>query len=172
MPGYPYSTVPGAQGTGAPPFPQPGMTAPAGGGPVPPNPNDAQRMIQNLLTQPRANVPGQGTNAPQGQQIGGGIAGVATTADAEGIKVYNDKTNYKEWEFIYDYTKDRGPASTPSGPGGTPASQLGTPPGQQPNQPGQPSTGFPGQPTSPFGTQPGMTQPPGMGAPIQQQPMR
>jgi hypothetical protein len=147
MPGYPYSTVPGAQGTGAPPFPQPGMTSPAGGGPVPPNPNDAQRMIQNLLTQPRANVPGQGTNAPQGQQIGGGIAGVASNADAEGIKVYNDKTNYKEWEFIYDYTKDRGPATTTGAgnpqqppPNGPPTNPDGSTPSPSPSPFGPPTT--------------------------------
>lgn len=41
-----------------------------------------------------------------GQTIGGGIAGVATKADGEGIKVYNDSSKYKEWEFIYDLSKD------------------------------------------------------------------
>ena len=43
-----------------------------------------------------------------GQVIGGGIAGVATKVEGEGIKVYNDRSKYKEWEFIYDLSKDTG----------------------------------------------------------------
>jgi hypothetical protein len=145
------------------PFQQPGY-APAGtGGPTPPN--DAQKMIQDLLTRPRvAGTPGQ-TATPQAQTIGGGIAGIASTADAEGIKIYNEHTNYKEWEFNYDPSKDRGPAGAPAGNIGTPASDLGTPAGQQP---GQTSPGMPGQ-NSPFGQPPGAPSPgfgaPGFGAP-------
>jgi hypothetical protein len=41
-----------------------------------------------------------------GQTIGGGIAGIATKGDGEGIKIYNDSSKYKEWEFIYDLSKD------------------------------------------------------------------
>ena len=43
-----------------------------------------------------------------GQMIGGGIAGVATKVEGEGIKIYNDRSKYKEWEFIYDLSKDTG----------------------------------------------------------------
>lgn len=43
-----------------------------------------------------------------GQTIGGGIAGVATKVEGEGIKIYNDRSKYKEWEFIYDLSKDMG----------------------------------------------------------------
>src|SRR6185312_7977744 len=113
---------------GTTPFQQPG-TQPVMPGAGPTAPNSAQQMINDMLTRPRTGVtPTTGT--PVGQQIGGGIAGVASTAEAEGIKVYNDKTNYKEWEFIYDYTKDKGPASTTGGTG-TPVQQMGTTPGQQ-----------------------------------------
>jgi hypothetical protein len=38
--------------------------------------------------------------------IGAGIAGVASTMEALGIKSYNDRTKYSEWEFIYDPRKD------------------------------------------------------------------
>ncbi len=38
---------------------------------------------------------------------GGGIAGIASKAEEEGIKLYNDRSKYNEWEFIYDPRKDR-----------------------------------------------------------------
>jgi len=41
-----------------------------------------------------------------GQTIGGGIAGVATKLEQDGIKSYRDRTAYNEWEFVYDITKD------------------------------------------------------------------
>jgi hypothetical protein len=160
MPGYPYSTQPGAQGTGAPPFQQPGYQPTTGN--RQPSPTAAQDMIQKLLTQPRpGGAAGQAAQPQMGQTIGGGIAGVASTADEDGIKVYNDHTNYKEWEFIYDYTKDKGPVGAQTGANGTPAADLGTAPGAQPGQ--TPGTA-PNQPgTSPFGTQ----QPGGFGQPNQ-----
>jgi len=101
-----YSTQPGVGGAPAPggasPFPQPGyQPAPAQ--------NPALQMIRDILTKPRpgglAGVLQQG--APGGGQvIGGGIAGVASTLEAEGIMVYNDRTKYNEWEFLYDIRKD------------------------------------------------------------------
>ena len=122
---------------------------------------NAQQLIQGLLTNPRpGGLPNQSAG-PGGQTVGGGIAGIASTADEDGIKVYHDRSNYKEWEFIYDYTKDTGPVGQQGANIGTPASQLGTQPGQQPGQTqsgfgqtsspfGQPSSGF-GQPSSGFG---------------------
>lgn len=50
-----------------------------------------------------------GTPAPQGmggQVIGGGFAGVASKAERDGIKIYNERTAYNEWEFVYDMSKD------------------------------------------------------------------
>ncbi len=45
----------------------------------------------------------------QNQQLGGtpGIAGVASKFNGESIKRYNDQTNYKKWEFIFDLNKFR-----------------------------------------------------------------
>jgi hypothetical protein len=59
-----------------------------------------------------------------GQTIGGGIAGVATTAEAEGIMIYNDRSNYSEWEFLFDYTKQRLPPNPNAGTVGTPVSTM------------------------------------------------
>lgn len=91
--------------------------------------NAAARMIQGILTAPR---PGGMPQAnPGGLTIGGGIAGVASTAEGEGVKVYNDRTLYQEWEFIYDAQKQKQiPNPNVTGAGGTPANRMtqGTPP--------------------------------------------
>ncbi len=125
--GAPYPTQPGAYTPGGTPFQQPGMTPTAPG--MQPN---AQQLIQNLLTQPRAGVGGQPmANSFAGNQtIGGGIAGFASTADADGIKIYNEQSNYKKWEFNYDYTKDTGVV----GQQGANGQQIGTPIGQNAQQ--------------------------------------
>ena len=62
-------------------------------------------MINNMLTNPRPVAQG---GAPQanGMQLGGGIAGFASSLERTGIKVYNEMEKYNEWEFIYDPTKD------------------------------------------------------------------
>lgn len=97
----PYSTQPGAQGTTQPPFPQPGSQT---------GQNAAADVIRNLLTTPRpgglAGAQAGVGNVP-GLQIGGGIAGVASTAEGEGIKIYNEQSDYNKWEFVYDFSKDR-----------------------------------------------------------------
>jgi hypothetical protein len=123
----PYSTVPGAQGA-ATGFPQPGMQV---GG----QPNDAVKLIQQILTSPRPGGMPAATGA-MGMSLGAGIAGVASTSEDEGILVYNERTKYNEWEFIYDPTKEKRVANPAGGVVGTPASQIG-------NQPGSP--GFGGQ---------------------------
>jgi type II secretory pathway pseudopilin PulG len=115
-----------------------------------PGQNPAVDLIRKLLTTPNprglaAIQQKQGT----GQQIGGGIAGVASKLDAEGIKVYNDRTNYTEWEFIYDFSQDRTNA------GLTGARGTGTNP-QQPGTPAKPALGGPGTSQQPgFGQLPG-----------------
>ncbi len=78
-----------------------------------------------------------------GQTIGGGIAGVASKLEAQGIKVYNERTKYNEWEFVYDPRKDM---TNPmmAGP------QLGVQP-----QPGNsPQTGFQPSPSPSPGPNP------------------
>jgi hypothetical protein len=118
--------------------------------------NPATQLIQQLLTTP--NPRGLQSALGQGlQPLSGGIAGVASKHDAEGVKVYKDRTNYKEWEFIYDPSKEQRAAQ---------AAQQANQQNQQgiPGAPGlsnpsqQPGTGF-GFP----GAAPGMSQPPGQG---------
>ncbi len=158
---FPYSTQPGAQGAPAAPFGQPGMTTtPAGQAP---GQNQALSLINQILTTPRAGGLAA-TNQPMGgMQIGPGIAGVASTVERKGIKIYNEKKKYNEWEFIYDLTKDtKGMAGT-TGIAGAP--QQGTP-GQQ----GTSATQTPAT-QSPFGGQSAFGgQQPGFGQQQPQQP--
>lgn len=98
-----------AQTTGTSgPFGQPGLTGPQAA----PGSNPAGEMIHRLLTtpNPRGLAAIQQASTPAGQRIGGGIAGVATKLEAEGIKVYGDRTKYNEWEFVYDPRQDRSAA--------------------------------------------------------------
>lgn len=103
----PYSTQPGVGGAPIPgqaPFPQPGYQ------PLRPEQNPALQIIRDILTKPR---PGglAGVSQPAGatggtQTLGGGIAGVASMLEADSIMVYNERTKYNEWEFVYDVRKD------------------------------------------------------------------
>jgi hypothetical protein len=102
MPGIPG--VPNPMGTpGVGGFPTTGAAQPGGPG-APANPGLA--MINQILTTPRGNMNMQVPGAP-GLQIGGGIAGFASTAEAPSIKLYNERQKYNEWEFIYDVKKDK-----------------------------------------------------------------
>jgi hypothetical protein len=87
-----------------------GTTAPAGAGGTPGSQAGAQTaaaaMIGNLLTQPR---PGGMPTSMPGATIGGGIAGVASKFEAEGIMVINQRTAINEWEYIFDISKYRPP---------------------------------------------------------------
>jgi hypothetical protein len=118
-----------------------------------PGPSTAADMINRILTTPR---PGGMPQGPGGQVIGGGIAGVASTSEGEGVKVYNDRTLYKEWEFIFDPTKVK-PIMNPNGMTTGPGMPVSSPP----IQPGAP--GAPPNPSSPFagGPTPGPTPPTG-----------
>ena len=89
-------------------------------------------------------VPGQPT-ALGGQQIGGGIAGVASTKEAPSMKIYNGREKYNEWEFVYDFRRDptmlgRQVQGAPVQPGAL----VGLP--QRPGRPGQPQPRGFGQP--------------------------
>jgi hypothetical protein len=77
----------------------------------------AAGMIQNLLTTPRPG--GMPANNP-GTIVGGGIAGVASKFESEGIMVINDRTAVNEWEYIFDTSKYRRPANPLGGGVGTP----------------------------------------------------
>jgi uncharacterized membrane protein YgcG len=101
------------------PVAQAGNTTPITGGS-----NQATDMIGRILTSPRTQP---APNTQQGgQQVGAGIAGVASTSESPSIMVYNDRTNYNEWEFIFDLTKQRAAANPNGGVVGTPAQNIGT----------------------------------------------
>ena len=140
----PYPTQPGSQGQ-SPYFGQPGMQ-----GTNPAQQAAAAAIINQILMTP--NPRGlAGVQGAMGNLMGAGIAGVGlpSTMDNESIMLYNDRSKYKEWEFVYDPTKEK-PLPNPNGGAGigTPVSQIGsgfapgpapggagagmTPPGQTP----------------------------------------
>jgi hypothetical protein len=151
----PYPTNPGANGNPPGNIGQPGSAVGA------PQNQAASDMINRILTSPRPG--GMPTGAQTGGAgLGGGIAGVASNAEGEGIMIYNDHTLYSEWEFIFDPQKQKQvPNPNSNGVVGTPAGQIGNTPGGgfpgtpvQQQQPG--GRGGVGQP--PFGGQnPGST---------------
>ena len=138
----------GAGQAGRPPMPGtagmggggiPGMPGPGFGGTPGPVPTAAADLIRQILTTPRAGgMPGaQGLG--QGG-LGAGIAGVASKKEATGIKIYNERTRYDEWEFLYDPSKDV-PKGMQQAGGAQGTNQPGGP--LQGNQPGggQPGSG-------------------------------
>ena len=125
------SGVPGTPGTGQP------TTQSA-----------AAALIGNLLTTPR---PGGMPNNMPGATIGGGIAGVASKYESEGIMVINQRTKINEWEYIFDASKWRAPPNPVGGAVGNPIQPAG--PGNNNNNslgPNSPPTG-PGTPGGPTG---------------------
>jgi hypothetical protein len=100
--------------------------------------------------------------ATAAQTIGGGIAGVASKIEEDGIKVYKDQTSYHKWEFVYDITKDpaRTGGAVPQGapPPGTPIG--GTAPNGSPiNGNGTPSMNGTPAPPNPVVPNPAITPP-------------
>jgi len=153
QPGGPGQPGDANAGTGIPtglPGQPPGTGIPGGFPGSPGGPGNQQQqnaaagLINNLLTQPAPR--GMAGQSPQVGIGGSGMVGVASTADSEGIMVYNQRTNYKEWEFIYDVTKDRPLPNPLQGP-------IGSPVGNSP--PNVQTGGAPG-----FGPGPQPTQPP------------
>ncbi len=116
-------------------------------------------------------VPNTGTPiaGAVGTTISGGIAGVASKAEGEGIKRYNDRSKYSEWEFIYDLSKDlsrAGGGQTLPQPGQMPQNGI-NPQGSFNSSPQ--SSGFGSQPQStPFGGQSQQPVPPPPAPPAQQ----
>jgi type II secretory pathway pseudopilin PulG len=113
-------------------------------------------------------------NGNANQVIGGGpVVGVASVSKEKSIRSFNKKDHYKDWQFIYDPTTDRGGLiTTPYQPSLVTGAQglPGTPGGGvTPGVNGAPGTqtspfGFGGQPNSPggFGTAPQPPQAPPM----------
>jgi len=110
---------------------------PAPGQPAPVS-NPALDAIRGMLTTPNPRGLAAIQPSSTGPQLGmSGIAGVASKLEAEGIKVYNDRTKYNEWEFLYDARMDRTAAPMQRGAQpGTPGQTTG--PSQMSPQPRMP----------------------------------
>jgi type II secretory pathway pseudopilin PulG len=145
-----------------------GVSSPAG------SLRPGQTGSAELAVAPPAAIQGRtGPSAP------GGIIGVTSKSKESSIKIYNGRTKYNEWAFVFIQTAQRpggpgtqqpgqqGPQPGQQGPGRFPQ-PIGTPgsssvPGMQPNS-GQGASPRPpvGFPPSPFGsTQPGQPRRPG-----------
>jgi hypothetical protein len=106
-------------------------------------------LINQILTTPRSGVAAAGAQPMGGLQIGGGIAGVASTVERTGIKIYNEKEKYNEWEFLYDLTKDKTGMGAALGAAGAQQQQQVQPtPNQSPF--GPPQLGGPPAVNNPF----------------------
>jgi type II secretory pathway pseudopilin PulG len=84
-----------------------------GGTPQPPAPG-GQGARGNPFGAPGAGVPG--TGAPGGGAAGG-IIGVTSKSKDLSIRLYNGRTHYNEWMFVYTPPQTAG-AAGPGGPGG------------------------------------------------------
>ena len=131
--GFPGQQQPATLDQFGNPMPAPG---------VPGIPNGQQPGFGRGLPQANGAQPNAG-QPNQAQAIGGGIAGVASKIEREGIKLYRDHKSYHEWEFVYDLAQDKSRAGggqiTPvAAPGGAPGGAPGTPPPPPPPPPLQP----------------------------------
>ena len=128
--------------------------------------NQASQLISRLLTTPRpgglaglrsGGAQGMQQQAQNGPMFEEGIAGVASTADEVGVKVYRGQENYKLWEFVYDYRDDQ------QGLGGVGGAPGGAMPGEGTLAPGQPGVtgteGLSGFPAGAVQPSPGMAPP-------------
>ena len=111
---------------------------PPGGGPSAARPGQSATLSTPAQQTVQSGFGGTGAGAQ------GGVIGVTSKSKEESIKIYNGRSRYNEWAFVYIQTA------------------------QQPGQPGTPGRGTPGpqgQP-GPFGMQPGRQgAPPGVGQP-------
>jgi len=135
----PAQMGPGGTRFGAPAAGQGGSGS--AGGPT----NQALSLINQILSTPRQTTgPGALGGVQRGTGVAtgiGGLAGVASKKDMDGIMVYNEQTNYKKWEFVYDLQKELAAKGMMGGGQGNPlgANQSGT--GQNPQQRGTPGPG-------------------------------
>jgi type II secretory pathway pseudopilin PulG len=134
---------------------------PPGGGPT------AARPGQSATLSTPAQQTVQAGFGSTGAGVQGGVIGVTSKSKESSIKIYNGRSRYNEWAFVYIQTAQRpGQSGIPGQPGqpgqGRPGQQQGQPGPfgmQQPNMPGGQPPGF-GQPNrppvntpnSPFGT--------------------
>ncbi len=101
--------------------------------------NPGLSIINQLLTTPRPAPQGIGPGT-NNQTIGGGIAGVASKFAGPTIKSYGGRTDYSEWEFIYQLPQQAGIPQNGQALGGQPYTGPNT------NVPGPPPAGAPPPP--------------------------
>jgi hypothetical protein len=72
----------------------------------------AMQAIQSILGAQGSAPSARGVSGGQAgggpSALGGGLVGVATTLEMEGIRRYKDHSNYSEWEFIFDPKDSKG----------------------------------------------------------------
>jgi type II secretory pathway pseudopilin PulG len=103
-----------------------GSSTPFGSAGQPPQDQQNQSIGSNLSSNSSSQTPGQPPDQPTsgqpgapggaigggqlaGQTFGGGpIVGVVSTSKKDGIREFNHKKKYEEWQFIYDPSRDRG----------------------------------------------------------------
>jgi type II secretory pathway pseudopilin PulG len=142
----------------APTAPPGGRTGPGRtGGPAPVSARGADPsaarggLSQSLSSFGRGNQPGGGAAVGFGGNVAGGIVGVQSKSKAESIRIYNGRTHYNEWQFVYiPQTAQPGGRGRdgvpPGGPGpgrGDPQrgrfggdGRMGSPPGGTPGRQG------------------------------------
>jgi hypothetical protein len=131
----PFAQNPGQQSVGFPAATT-GNQAAQGNPAGPINPqaqlNPAVQAINNQLASPGGPPAVPGPANSQNPQAGPGIAGVASKFEGASIKVYNKRSKYKEWEFVYD--PSTGTTTGQPASGQNPLGQPGQ--GQTAGQPG------------------------------------
>lgn len=110
---------PAAQGT---PRPQPAPPSDA----MPQEPGQPAPMAPAMPAAPTpAPAPAAASEAGlEGKVFGGNIIGVASKINRSSIMVYEGGTTYREWEFIWDPSKDAVGAAAPAAPPVNPVSPL------------------------------------------------
>ena len=76
------------------------------GNPIPPTGATAQAGLNGMPAPPGTPAASLSSTPAAAQVIGGGIAGVASKREQDGIKLYHDQKPINKWEFVYDITKD------------------------------------------------------------------
>jgi len=114
--GLQFPAAPPPPGTGAQPFTGTAGPTPSGAPQGPPAP-------QLSSTGQPSSLPS--STLGEGKVYGGNIIGVASKVQKTSLKVYNGRSIYREWEFIWDPAKDAALAVVPAQPAGAPA---GNPP--------------------------------------------
>ncbi len=89
------------------------------------------------------------TTGLEGKVFGGNIIGVGSKVNRRSFRVYDGGTTYREWEFIWDPTKEVVAVGQPAAPAGAPAGNPPSPSRQLMNPPLNPPLSPPLNPPLP-----------------------